>query len=100
MTRNLLVSTCLASLALATSNQAQTIQVFDGVFAGVVEATGPPAGPCAYPNGPIVGGFPSVAAFPCPTVGIAPARHRLALCGLAGVASLPWIRSGRSPCAR
>ena len=68
MTPNFLASTCLASLALATSGQAQTIQLFDGTFGAVVEATSP-ASPCAYPNGPLVGGFPSGGPFGCTTAG-------------------------------
>ena len=49
-----------AMFATADPAPAQTLFGWDGI--GIVdEFTGPPAGPCAYPNGPIVGSFPNIA---------------------------------------
>ena len=43
--------------------EAQSLYTYD-VAATAIEHTGPPGGPCAYPNGPIVSGFPAIAG-PC-----------------------------------
>ena len=51
---------------------AQTIYALDAAAATVFEFTGPPAGPCAYPAGPIVSVFPTLAPFVCPTAGPTP----------------------------
>lgn len=36
------------------------------------EHTGPPGGACGYPNGPLLAAFPTLAPFPCVTVGPTP----------------------------
>jgi hypothetical protein len=59
----------LASLALlAGSASAQSLYGFDGGGSIVLQFTGPPAPPCGYPTGPILGiPFPSPMPFACPT---------------------------------
>lgn len=55
-------------LGLSTTfASAQTLMGYGG--GGVFEFTGPPAGPCAYPTGPVIGGFPVGVPFICPTAG-------------------------------
>lgn len=60
---------CVATLGLTPSVEAQNLMGYDGGGATVFEFNGPPVGPCAYPTGPVVGGFPTFVPFACPTVG-------------------------------
>ena len=61
------VAAFAVAVAFASAPLAQTLYTFDGV--AVDEIAGPPGGPCGYPNGPLVGTFPSFVPFPCPTAG-------------------------------
>ncbi len=54
----------LAALTTA-SVEAQTLYTLDGGAGIVDEITGPPAGFCGYPTGPLVGGFPYALGFVC-----------------------------------
>ena len=66
----------LAGAAFVPCLSSQSLYTIHGVAlptSRIVEHTGPPGGPCAYPNGPILASFNSNQPFPCPTVGfIAP----------------------------
>ena len=55
----------LASLIAGTTS-AQSLYGIDGPAATVIEFTGPPAGPCFYPAGPLI------SAWPTPLLGICP----------------------------
>src|SRR5262245_56513228 len=63
----------IALAALAPCLSAQSLYGIHGggavVAPGITEFTGPPAGPCAYPNGPVISAFPTLVPFPCPVVG-------------------------------
>lgn len=56
-------------LTVSVDLSAQNLMGYDGGGAAVFEFNGPPAGACAYPTGPVVGGFPTAVPHPCPTVG-------------------------------
>jgi hypothetical protein len=66
----------VAALLLAASPlSAQSLYGISGgaaITSTVLEFTGPPAGPCGYPNGPLLGAFPTFVPFLCPTVGPTP----------------------------
>jgi hypothetical protein len=47
----------------------QSVWGVNGTSALAQQMTGPPAGPCFYPNGPMIGGFPYAVPFGCPTAG-------------------------------
>jgi hypothetical protein len=56
---------------LAADLGAQTLYGISG--SGVIsQMSGPPGGPCAYPNGPAAGGFGAAIPHPCATVGTFP----------------------------
>ncbi|MBK6939597.1 MAG: hypothetical protein IPH13_05210 [Planctomycetes bacterium] len=57
LTTSLFVASSVAS--------AQSIWGTNGPTAFLGNQAGPPSGPCSYPNGPFLGGFPSVAPFGC-----------------------------------
>ncbi|MBM3985909.1 MAG: hypothetical protein FJ296_09515 [Planctomycetes bacterium] len=66
---------CALVLAIASPAPAQSLYSITGGLPGtsiVTEFTGPPGGACAYPNGPVLGAFPTFVPFPCPTVGATP----------------------------
>jgi len=70
--RHTLIGAALVAATLAAPPAAaQSLYLMDGAAGGlsVTEITGPPAGPCAYPNGPVVSGFPYAIAGVCPTPG-------------------------------
>jgi len=48
---------------------AQSLYGISGPTATVVELTGPPAGACGYPSGPVVSSFPTAVPFVCPLPG-------------------------------
>ncbi|MSR60819.1 MAG: hypothetical protein EXS08_00035 [Planctomycetes bacterium] len=54
----------IAAVLLAPASAAQTLYTFDGALT-VTELSGPPVGPCAYPNGPVNSIFPAVGVL-CP----------------------------------
>ena len=58
-----------ALVPLALASHAQTLVANDLAGGIVVETTGPPAPPCGYPTGPVVGGFPVPQPFACPVPG-------------------------------
>lgn len=61
-----LAGALVAFAAVATPPaDAQTLYTLDGSAAVVTELSGPPAGPCTYPDGPVVGGFPYALGSPC-----------------------------------
>lgn len=62
----ILLSTLLLAVGGTTAG-AQTLLGYGG--GGVFEFTGPPAGPCGYPVGPLLGGFGVPAPYPCATAG-------------------------------
>ncbi|GJM21959.1 MAG: hypothetical protein DHS20C15_18740 [Planctomycetota bacterium] len=67
-------------LALSTGvANAQTLMGYGG--GGVYEFTGPPAGPCGYPTGPIIGGFTVPMPFICATAGPVGAPAPLGILG-------------------
>lgn len=86
-----LLASALALLPLASN--AQTLLGHAGGAATVFETTGPPVGPCLYPTGPIVGVFPTLQAFPCPTPGapIAPLAGDVAV---NRVTNTSWVTDG------
>jgi hypothetical protein len=60
------------TVVAAGRHEAQSLYSFDPTLA-VTEFTGPPAGACAYPNGPVISAFPAAAAIcpgPAPFAGI------------------------------
>jgi hypothetical protein len=57
-----IVRRALVLALVAGAAGAQSLYTFSP--GGVVEFTGPPAGPCVYPNGPVIGAFPPIA-VPC-----------------------------------
>ncbi|MBK6939596.1 MAG: hypothetical protein IPH13_05205 [Planctomycetes bacterium] len=71
MNRNLTASLLLlaATWVGADSATAQSIWGTHGLSATVGNQAGPPFGPCAYPNGPTLNVFPTVAPFGCPVAG-------------------------------
>ena len=74
----------LLALCLVVSSPAAGAQTLLGYGGGTVfEFSGPPAGPCLYPTGPLLGAFPVPAPHPCPTAGAAPAAPLGILGGLA-----------------
>ncbi|TAJ21653.1 MAG: hypothetical protein EPO68_04345 [Planctomycetota bacterium] len=58
----------LLALGAAAPAAAQTLYSINGPAATITEQTGPGLGPCGYPAGPGIGAFPTVVAYPCPTV--------------------------------
>ena len=52
-----LVSTALALGAAAPAQTVYTVKGTAGAFASVTEQSGPPAGPCGWPDGPSLGTF-------------------------------------------
>ena len=71
--RSLLVLAPGALTLLATASTAQTLYVYDGTAAFVREVSGPPAGPCLYPDGPLFSEFAITGGLPCAVPGILPA---------------------------
>ncbi|MEM7306752.1 MAG: hypothetical protein AAF682_08780 [Planctomycetota bacterium] len=56
-------------VVLSAVDHAQTLYVLDGPAAIVREASGPPAGPCGYPDGAVFSEFPTTGGFACPLPG-------------------------------
>jgi hypothetical protein len=68
-------SLAAAVLCTASALPAQTLYTLTPggpLSSTVVQLTGPPGGACAYPNGPILGAFPTFVPGPCPTPGAVP----------------------------
>ncbi len=63
----MLVSTALALGAASPAQTVYTVKGTAGAFASVTEQSGPPAGPCGWPDGPSLGTFTTNASLPCPT---------------------------------
>lgn len=73
-----------ASAALAAPASTQSLYTINGAFATISEQTASPSGQC--PNGPYLGGFSTIAPFPCGTVGTFPGPSPTALGGDIAVA--------------
>ena len=70
ITRGLAVAAALLFASNIAWDHAQTLYGYDGSGAGIVdEITGPPAGLCGYPNGPLVFSFNTMQPWGCPTPG-------------------------------
>ncbi len=71
-----LLFSCLAGalllLAMVPQAGGQSLWGVHGPTATVTQMTGPPAGPCGYPTGPIIGGFFYALPWICPTAGFFP----------------------------
>lgn len=63
------LSTLAACALVSASALGQSVWGVNGPAALAQQMTGPPAGPCAYPSGPLIGGFPYAAPFGCATAG-------------------------------
>jgi hypothetical protein len=88
-------SACAAVVLLALSTGAQTLYGVSGGASAVVEASGPPGGACAYPNGPFMSGFPTAVAFPCPTAFVgAPPPAILGDIAVDKAADTIWVTDG------
>lgn len=75
----ILLALLLTGAFALTANQleAQSLYGFDGAGSLVVEATGPPGGPCGYPTGPMLSAYPTPLSWICPlpvTMGPPPAN--------------------------
>lgn len=55
----------LALALLPAVAHGQSLYGVDGTTNNVPQFTGPPAPPCFYPNGPVIGGFPFLTGGPC-----------------------------------
>jgi len=62
-----LLAVVLGAVLVPEQAGAQSLWGVDGPTATATQMTGPPAGPCAYPTGPVTGGFPYAVPFVCPT---------------------------------
>lgn len=69
MRPTLLALASIVSVASALPALGQSVWAVNGPAAGAVNLAGPPAGACGDPTGPVIGGFPYLAAFGCPTAG-------------------------------
>jgi hypothetical protein len=85
-----------ALLLCPAATHAQTVYALDAAAATVVEFTGPPAGPCLYPSGPVVAAFPTLVPFACPTSGpaLAPPAGVLGDIAVNHVANTVWTTDG------
>lgn len=63
-----IVRAVLISALAGFRSEAQSLYGLDGAGSIIVEASGPPAGPCPAPNGPFMSAFPTFVPFACPTV--------------------------------
>lgn len=68
-TRSIILLVVVLTLCITSMSMAQTLHTLDGAALSVDEITGPPAGPCLYPNGPVVASWPYAMPFVCPLPG-------------------------------
>lgn len=92
------LSLAAAVLTFAAFVPAQTlygISAAGPLTSAITQMTGPPGGACAYPNGPLLGGFPTFVVFGCPTVGfVAPPPAILGDVAHNHLANVIWATNG------